>query len=483
MSTPAVNITVLDGQTGVQPPKSKILAVIGPCIAGATEVPTLSGRKQEIIANNTGGPAAEAAATASEYAGCQILMVRTGATNDGTLEVDDTDVAGTSAVTDGSGAAPTDEFEGRLLVVAGGTIGVDGITYKLSYDGGRNYGPVQQLGTATTLVVAGIGTLAFAAGTLIAGDVVTMQTTQPTPDNTEIADAFTALSQSSYDPDMVELAFPITSTNFATVVAGMVAMKAQGKEAVWIGHVRMPDITIAGAESFAEYITAIDAVVDGLASNNDGDLWAGSWESNSSISGRKYRRPPSYFAAARLMQVKRHIHIADVNLGSWPGTLTDDAKNPKHHNERIHGGLDDLRLSTLTTVVGRGNLVYPNRDRCFSAPGSDFFLMVYARVMALMKVTAREFFTPRLHKPIQVNKSTGFIAESEREEMQRSAESYMRSVLMADPMLSSVTVSIAKNDNLISTRTLTVDIRGIPLGYPDTINITEAFSNPALSLV
>jgi hypothetical protein len=64
------------------------------------------------------------------------------------------------------------EHDGVLRVVAGGTIGTDQIKLELSLDGGRSFQPIR-LGTSNSFVVPNVNaTISFAAGTLIAEDVV-----------------------------------------------------------------------------------------------------------------------------------------------------------------------------------------------------------------------------------------------------------------------------------------------------------------------
>jgi hypothetical protein len=80
---------------------------------------------------------------------------------------------GTSVVSVTAGAdGILAEHDGVLRVVAGGTIGTDQIKLELSLDGGRSFQPIR-LGTASSFTVPNVNaSIAFAAGTLIAEDVV-----------------------------------------------------------------------------------------------------------------------------------------------------------------------------------------------------------------------------------------------------------------------------------------------------------------------
>jgi hypothetical protein len=64
------------------------------------------------------------------------------------------------------------EHDGVLRVVAGGTIGTDQIKLELSLDGGRTFQPIR-LGTANSFALPNVNaTISFAAGSLVAEDVV-----------------------------------------------------------------------------------------------------------------------------------------------------------------------------------------------------------------------------------------------------------------------------------------------------------------------
>lgn len=194
MSRPNVNITTLDGQLGVLPPTlGRPLVVMGVCTSGPLNTPTPLARVEDIVSQFTGGPAAELAAHYVSRYGRSVIMLRTaqdvpGAylseidAEDGTVSaLDDDDFAGTSVPTiDGSPAPdPTGAYQVAVLFPIGGTIGVTGIVYQISLDGGSTFGAAQGLGTATE-INTGIGvTLNFAAGTITGGSILRFSTTAP----------------------------------------------------------------------------------------------------------------------------------------------------------------------------------------------------------------------------------------------------------------------------------------------------------------
>src|SRR5690606_2580044 len=64
------------------------------------------------------------------------------------------------------------EHDGAVRVIAGGTIGTDQIQLEYTLDGGRTWKPLR-LGTGNSYAIPHVNaTIAFAAGTLVAGDTI-----------------------------------------------------------------------------------------------------------------------------------------------------------------------------------------------------------------------------------------------------------------------------------------------------------------------
>lgn len=116
--------------------------------------------------------------------------------------VDVTGVTGTSVVT--FTGTPYDDEHIVLDVVTGCTIGTAGGEIKVSRDGGRTYGGVIRLGTATTYAIPNSGITAnFAAGTLVADDRAIAYCASPKWDATGLAAVFDALKAQAKLPRII----------------------------------------------------------------------------------------------------------------------------------------------------------------------------------------------------------------------------------------------------------------------------------------
>lgn len=480
MSQPAVRQTETDGALGVLPPSTgQLLAVVGVSSAGPLDTVATYGRVPSLVADFGSGPLVEAAARHIETTGDPVAVVRTGQTTAGTEGAVVKTGTGTSVVTVDPASAPLDDYELYLLVIAGGTIGVAGITLQWSLDGGRTLSPVTALGVANEFAVPGSGvTIDFGVGTLVAGDTIACRTTAPAPNGTELGAALTALKNSAVSWELCHITAPIDATLFDVVETQFAGMFAAKKYRAWVGSVRMPDV----GETEAAYLTALSTAF-AAKSTKVGELCAGACKLiSSAVSGRKYRRPISFAIASLEARVQQHINIADIKLGAIVGcSIRDDNGNPDEHDESINPGLDDARFTVLRTWEGRSG-VYVNRPRIFSSAGSDYDLMVKRRVMNLARRTTREYLELRLSEPIRVNAVTGFILEEEAVEIESGGNAALAAVLGSAPKASGWAMVLARNDNLLSTKTLTVTTRIVPLAYVEFIEESIAFLNPALQV-
>lgn len=391
-----------------------------------------------------------------------------------------TSALGTSVPTNPAGTYPNDDYEMKLLVVNGGTVGVDGITFKYSYDNGRTYSATTALGTAAYFVWPGSGgtRVNFAAGTLLAGGTLAFPTVAPCWNTSDLTTALTALKNTAANWELVSVIGPASAAALGVVDTAITGMHAVGKMRWAMMHTRMP----VGDESEATYSASLSGVFASLSTNYIA-LASGSSKLVSSVSGREYVRPPSFQGAAREANVSEEINTAAVDLGALPGTrLTDDNGNPDEHDESVNPGLDDLRFYVLRSWDGIAG-TYVNRPRIFSAEGSDFYLVPHRRVMNLAKESLRIFLIRRLNKPIRVNKTTGYVLESEALEIESGANAILRSVLLAKPKASNATFVLSRTDNVLSTKTLSAEVRITPLAYPETISEQIGYLNPALQTV
>jgi hypothetical protein len=455
---------------------------VGPASAGTLNTPLGYARTKDVVAAFTSGPMVEAACYALERFGRPVVLVRSAATTAGALgTIDVTGVTGTSVIT--ATGTPVDTFDVWVKFIAGGTRGTDGITYQLSRDAGTNWGPVTALGTGTSIVdsVSGV-TFALGAGTIVAGDLAKVRATQPIATASDVTTAMAALNASTTDWEAVLLASPVDATVGASLDSAITTRAVAGRPRMWFGNARIPTL----GESESSYLTAMQAISTAY-STILGSLCAGSCRVPSSIPNQNIVRefPVAYAVAAKECSVLQHVNIAEINApgGPLPGVqIRDTNGNPDRHDEANNPGLDDARFTTLRTWSGYPG-VYVTRSRIFAPDGSDFSITTYRRVFNLFHEILFAYFVAALNRPVRVNKNTGFILEQDALQLEKGAESSVRGALGAQPMMSGVKVTVSRTDNLLSTKTMNVDARLYPLAYPEAINLSLGFINPAIRAV
>src|SRR5262245_51465957 len=131
MSVPVVSITKADGNTGVVKPSADgILVIVAPCEKGTKNQPQAYARPDLALTTYGYGPLTDLAAYIMSVTGRPVVLIRSDPSTAATEGTVTHTGAGTSVVT--ASGTPLDDFDAEITIVAGGTIGVAGITLKYS---------------------------------------------------------------------------------------------------------------------------------------------------------------------------------------------------------------------------------------------------------------------------------------------------------------------------------------------------------------
>ena len=488
MTQPSADLTQLDGSLGILPPSVGFTqAIIGPSTTGPTGVVAAFGRAKDIRANYGEGPLVENACYQIAKTGKPVVVVRSGTTTAGDYGVVSvTGVQGNSAISTDATGAPYDEYEAYVQVKHGGVIGGTGanaITFQWSLDQGRTLSGVTKLGTANHFTTTdGNVRLDFGSGTLVAGDYFFVRTTPPKEDQDDFNAAMAALGSSKMHWDFANFATPMSAAQVAAVDTWLAALWTAGKHKAAMVNARGPNFL----ESEADYYTALETEYASTTSLYM-SVSAGYAKTQSAVSGRQYRRPVSWVAAARATApVIRDaaVSLAQVSLGPLPAdvSIRDSNGNPDEHDETENPGLDDLGFLTLRTFSLRKG-VYINLPRIMAPTGSDFIYWHYRMVMNKAADALLPYLEERLQAPIRVDKETGFILEADALDIESGANAVLSNALLTFPSASDAIFVIDRNYNILSTQTMPGDARIVPLAYPVKIPVTIGFDNPAARII
>lgn len=482
MTTPSVDFTQLDGALGIVPPgTADVAVVIAPATGGPFNTPAAFANKEDVQTNYLGGVAVELAAYLLKTPNRAVIVIRSDVTTEGAYgDVNADDVDGTCVPAADVTSHPIDEYEPRFLIVNGGTVGVDGITYQWSLDNGRSYSAVTALGTANSIMIPDSGVkFTLGAGTLLAGDTWWCRTTPPKESSAQLQAALDALKATSLEWDFFVLGNVIDAAGIAIADTFLAAIWELGLHKSAFVSVRGKNI----GETENQYRDALSIIRD-AASSIFVSVCADYARTMSGVNSRQYRRPTAWVAAQRACSSKivdsARTSIAEVKLGPLPSDvqIRDVNGNPVEHDEWLNRTLDDMGYLTLRTFPKRKG-VYITKDRVFAPTGSDFTRRTYRCCINHAADGLLPYLEERLESPIVCDAKTGYISKIEANDIEEGGKSALQTAIGEGPSCSGFTFTVSRTDNVLSTSRLRTKCRIVPLFYPDNIGVEIGFVNPA----
>ena len=397
---------------------------------------------------------------------------------------------GTSVIT--ASGTPVDDFYIKLLVVTGGTRGTAGITFKVSYDAGRHYGPTLSLGTATTYALTGTGvTLAFSAGTLVAGDYVTLGTTAPATDTAGVIACLNALKASPYgatgwgsmhvlgewtgaDADTINTALDgLADTDFLYTRMISTARDAS------------PPVIYGGTgEDMTTYIAALQtgySAVDAKRLCANGGFYNMPSAFPKALAGApSYRRPLSFALAQRQVTIPPQRHAGRVRDGALAAIVVDPTSDPSdgflYYDNRIQSGLDSARFCCARTRVGLPGyyIVNPN---LMSPLGSVFTMLPLGNVMDVACGIVHQVGQQDINSDVRLN-ANGTLYENEALAIEANMYGAIFTNMIATSEISSASVTVNRSWNVAATSIVKIAVVIQARGYILEEDIDIGFQNP-----
>lgn len=490
-TTGNVQITINDngGATNIVVAAPSVIAVAGTSSAGTVGVP-VSTRSVTTITSTFGyGPLSELCA----------VLIAAGATVIATKL--DTDVAGSAgAVTfTGTGTSvitvsgtPFDTYYAIFSVVTGGTIGAAGITFQLSLDAGRTYGPVIALGIASTYVIPNTGiTLNFAAGNLVAGDLAEFGTVEPTAAAADVTDWLTALQASPYAAagwgSMIAHGAR-TGADVTVIEAGLDTLATQYLFERLILNAR--DVSPAAkwggtGETESAWSTSIlgsySAVSARRACVGAGFYNMPSGIANSAAGTPRYRRPLSWAIACRKVQQPVQVLSSRVKDGTLSNIVVDPTMDPTdgfvYHDERINPGLDAGRFASAWTRLGQPQGFFVRSENLMSPLGSDFPLLAVGQCFDNFCSALVQFFTFNIDDSVRTN-ANGTIYENDAQRLESGALSAVASAMSGQYQPANTSVVIDRSYNVKTNSKVLVSGTFGGLAYVREFDLTVQVQNP-----
>ncbi len=443
---PRVTTKKADGNTGVVTPGPEgNLCIIAPAQKGGSAPATYT-RPENASADYGVGMLAECGAYVMDVCGNPVLLIRATASTPGAYGTVVHVGAGSSVVTSHAATVPLDDYEALITFIAGGTIGVAGITYTYSLDAGKTNSAVQALGTSMTITIPNSGVeFDLAAGTILAGQTEACPITGPRMSSADLVAALEVLRVCGAPWDgILVVGLDATSTDVSALDLWLLAREAEGRFRFFAVNTRKK--ATDGTETEAAFLTAMTTAAASMSSirgcvGSDGGALV------SLRTGIRQYRPCALGLAARAMAIDISVEPALVSDGEIQGfQIADDRDNPFHHDEALYPGIDDQRL-TVFRSFDRKPGAYIDNSNLISPPGSDFVYLPHARVMNKGLEIAWDLLTEKLSLGVQKDASA-HITESDAQKLESMVDRAVARAL--DKRVSGSAFTIARDDDLSS---------------------------------
>lgn len=468
MTIPYVKNTIRDNGSAALALGSDLHVKIGVASQGTHNVLTIYTDPDAIVTALGTGPLVSAAA----------YHIATSGTPVGVIRIDPAQVTAGSlgaitkvgghagpTITDNS-SAPLDSYELLVEIVVGGILAT--ATFRYSLDNGDTWSaPIL---TAATVNLTGTGiSLAFAAGTYVAGNQYSATATGPTYNTTGLTAAINVaiVANSRYRL--------IHAVGYAATAAAMAAIAASVQTlldgAATTNH-RYTRCFLDGApEADAAQVTAFASTAAPRVGYGAGfaDLF-------NPFTGGFASRPATWALVSRIMSIRISRDPGAVADGALDGVFSiarDEFKTPL---------LDEARINTLRTWVGRIGF-FVTRGRLLAQVGSDFTSCMNGFVMDAACAIAYDALLNYVNEDVIVDAVTGRISETEAQSIEAFVTAKLRQQLSDVGDASDVDFIVDRTTNTLTTELLRGKTRILPLGYLRFIENELSFRNPSAELV
>lgn len=474
MPLPKVTQTISDGGLGLaEPDDSSTHVAIGICSSGTANELKFYSDADLLKAERGHGPLVDKAVYHLQVAGGSVGVMRINGSVAGVAgAVTPTRASpGTSTGTVAVAGAAFDAYEVKVEITKAGTLGA--AEFKYTLDGGDNYSAVIAVPGGGSYVVPNTNlTLTFTAGAgpvfFAVGDVFAFNCTAPGYSSTDVNNALDALrtTYASSRFGFVHLVGAASTVAGAATIAAAVDVKMAAEENVFrylFCIVECPDDTdantISGFTSFSSTRVCVAAGFCELVAN-----------------GKSMKRNVAWPVAARIAAQDIRRDVARTRQDREGGPLKGVTK--LYRNEFVTEGLDSARFITLRTYAGKNGFFVTN-GRTMANGSSDYQFLQFRRLMdRACTINYAELFNFLNDDAVRITPA-GTIVEADARSIETKVNAALAADLTSKDRVSATSVTVTRDNNILSTQTLKTKVRIRPKGYAKFIETDIGFENPA----
>jgi hypothetical protein len=491
MTAPSISFTIQSSGLGnVAPSPAGVVAIFGCSSGGVANTVQDSYRRADTLVTDYGyGPGPDLAAQCIQ-SGIPTQFVKVTTSTPGAAGAVTHTGTGTSVMT--ITGASFDSYSIIVTPTLSGTVGTaPEPSFTISLDGGNTTSrsitmPVS--GVYTGLAATTGLTLNFTAATMVSGDTYTSTATAPTWVAADVATAIEALRTNVREFGLGYVTGACSKTQADTILAEVVQFLSLDKFVRFIVQAR--GINTGGGETEAQWMAAISADYATFTTDYM-SVAAGEARVTSALTGVQFRRNIGKLAIVRAgrRNIGRDIGaVADgalcPNYGGTDNTgpLAGVPVDTVYHDEKLNPGLDANRFITVTSFTGITGY-YITNPNVMCSPTSDFTLLQYGRVMDEAASIVRNYFTQLLSTDVRLSRKTGFILERDALAIESGCNTELNAGIVNNGQASAAQCVVSRVDDISVTKTLTVTVSVIPLGYIKQCSVSMSFFNPVFASV
>lgn len=486
-----VVITIADNSGGqVVVPAASVQVVIG-CSSSGTAAQVVATRSLPTLTSTFGyGPMCEAGGMAINAGGTILAIKATSNTTGSASAVTHTGTGGSVlSITSTNADGYYDDYCVKVLITKAGTIGVAGITFQVSLDAGRTYGPNLALNTSNTYVITNTGfTLNFGPGTVVLNDTYTFSITGPRWNTAGIQAALNALQASPYAITgfgSMHIVGPCSGSEASTIETYLDTFATGSLYSRVMLSARDGYIPVAfggAGETEADWTTSIQTDFSAVSAKRV-LVTAGHYNMPMSFANPvagtpSNRRPLAFAQAARQVQIPPQRHSGRVRDGALSqivvNPITDPGDGFIYHDDFLNPTLDSARFCAARTRIGLPGF-YITNPNLMSPLGSDFNLLPLGNVMDIACSITYQVGQLNINSDIRLN-ANGTIYENEARSIENEILAAINDNMTSKAMISSATVAVDRTNNVKTTKTVNLVVAIVARGYILQENVTIGFN-------
>lgn len=505
---PTVNIVVQDNgaSAALSVPQSNVQLKIGVAIGGVVNQPFASSNPQSIQTQFIGGPLVEAAGLVAQAGNIPVCVSCPVVTKGTANAVQATTPGGSTSVlttTLDSTFGCWDRYFVKIVCLKGqASLAAGGAILEVSLDG-KNYGapitlaPAQATlylgsGVLNTPTVGGTGVqIGFATGTLVAGDSWQFSTNPPTWNDAGVEAALAAFFASQYAVEGVGSIHIVGTLASGDISAFQTSLQTGTNGYVYtraIGELRdaLDPVAWGGSgETEVAWMTALATVVAGETAQPrmcvDGGYYnTPSPYANATGGAPAYRRPLAWSHAVRRTQIGLQRRAGRVKDGPYStiavNAATDPADGLIYHDERVTPGLNAARIGSALTWPKKGLGFFQCQEPLLSTPGSQFTELVIGNVLDVACDIGYAEGVEEVSDDL-LTQSNGTLDPVALNTFQGNIQGALNQGMIQTPLVSKVTATVSKTQNVNVTGIIPVTISVLPRGYVNEVAETVNLSN------